>query len=48
VPPVLTLRAVHPRTNSLAWTMSSPADPIACAMQLLSAHRPTLWNWCAP
>ena len=32
MPPVLTLPAVHPRTNNLAWTMSSPADPIACAI----------------
>ncbi len=33
MPPVLTLPVVHPRTSNLAWTMSSPADPIACAMQ---------------
>ena len=32
MPPVLTLPAVHPRTNNFAWTMSSPADPIACAI----------------
>jgi hypothetical protein len=32
IPPEFTLPAVQPRTNNLAWTMSSPADPIACAM----------------
>jgi hypothetical protein len=33
----LTLPAVHPRTNNRAWTTSSPADPIACAMQFKTA-----------
>ena len=29
MPPVLTFPVVHPRTSSLAWTISSPADPVA-------------------
>src|SRR5262249_474737 len=31
------IAAVHPRTNNRAWTTSSPAAPISCAMQFKTA-----------
>jgi hypothetical protein len=39
MPPLLTLPAVHPRTSSLAWTISSPAAPMACILVSLC------WTW---